>query len=261
MRLPDPFEPVGEHIGIALPGARALFSTRRGGVSDGPFATLNLGLTTPAVSGSLPDAQERVVANRARLAQAIGVPAERFAHGHQVHGREVSVALAPPSGSWARGELGTVAKADGQATALRDVVAIVLTADCLPVALAGEGAVAMVHAGWRGLAAGVIDAGVVALRRLGVGGPIVAAIGPGAGACCYEVGEDVLGVFAGRGASVRDGRHLDLAAIATHDLAAAGVQQVFDVGLCTICSPQSLFFSHRRDGGVTGRQAGVAWRS
>jgi polyphenol oxidase len=131
-------------------------------------------------------------------------------------------------------------EADGQATRLRGVAPMVMTADCLPIALAAPGAVAMLHAGWRGLAAGIVAEGVRALRELGSDGPFEAAIGPGAGGCCYEVGEEVHAQFAAYGEGVRHGH---------------------DVGLCTICSDASLFFSHRRDRGVTGRQAGIAWLS
>jgi YfiH family protein len=139
------------------------------------------------------------------------------------------------------------------------VAPVVLVADCLPIALAADGAVAMVHAGWRGLAGGVIAEGMRAVRGLGAEGDVVAAIGPGAGVCCYEVGEEVHAAFAGHGDAVRDGRNLDLKAIARRELEAAGVAEVHDVDLCTMCGDPSLFFSHRRDGGVTGRQAGVAW--
>ena len=92
--------------------------------------------------------------------------------------------------------------------------------------------------------------------------PLEAAIGPGAGGCCYEVGEEVHAEFAGLATHVRRGRNLDLKAIARDQLhEAAGVSAVHDVGLCTICSDDALFFSHRRDRGVTGRQAGIAWLS
>jgi polyphenol oxidase len=138
----------------------------------------------------------------------------------------------------------------------------VLTADCLPIAIASQGAVAMVHAGWRGLAAGVVSEGVAAVRALGTKERIEAAIGPGAGPCCYEVGEEVHQAFeSSYGATARHGRNLDLKAIARAQLRDAGVATVHDVGLCTICSDPSLFFSHRRDHGVTGRQAGIAWPS
>jgi YfiH family protein len=139
------------------------------------------------------------------------------------------------------------------------VAGVVLTADCLPIAIAGEGAVAMVHAGWRGLAAGIVREGVAAVRELGAQGPLAAAIGPGAGPCCYEVGEEVHAVFEDRGPGIRRGRNLDLKEIARIELRQAGVSGVHDVELCTICSEPSLFFSHRRDRGLTGRQAGIAW--
>jgi copper oxidase (laccase) domain-containing protein len=138
------------------------------------------------------------------------------------------------------------------------VAPVVLVADCLPIALARPGKVGMLHAGWRGLAAGVVAAGVAAF---GDDPPRAAAIGPGAGPCCYETGEEVHAEFADLGPSVRHGRNLDLKAIAAARLHAAGVEEIHDTGLCTICGDPELFFSHRRDGGVTGRQAGVAWRN
>jgi YfiH family protein len=153
------------------------------------------------------------------------------------------------------------APADGQATDRSGVAAVVLTADCVPVALAAPGAVAMLHCGWRGLATGIVAEGVAALRELSAEHGITAAIGPGAGGCCYEVGEEVHAAFAGLGPDVRDGRRLDLKLVARRRLEEAGVTAIHDVGICTLCADRSLFFSHRRDGGVTGRQAGVVWRS
>jgi copper oxidase (laccase) domain-containing protein len=114
----------------------------------------------------------------------------------------------------------------------------------------------MVHAGWRGLAAGVLDEGVAALRDLGAAGPVVAAIGPGAGPCCYEVGDEVRAAFADL-PEARHGRRIDLKAIAAARLRAAGVEELHDAGLCTICDAR--FFSHRREHGTTGRQGGLAW--
>ena len=152
------------------------------------------------------------------------------------------------------------AEEDGQATALDDAAALVFVADCLPVMLVGDGAVAALHGGWRGLAAGIVGEGVAAMRALGAAGALSAALGPGARGCCYEVGEEVHAAFAGvPGARVGE-RNLDLPAIARHSLARAGVETIHDTGLCTICAGDELFFSHRRDGGVTGRQAGVVWR-
>jgi len=223
------FRAAGEHLAIDLPGATALFTTRRGGVSEGPYASLNVGLATQ-------DDPDRVAANRERVREHAG--AARLAQGRQVHGTHVVV----------DGEGGE--EADGQLTTRPGVAAIVLTADCLPVALAAPGAAGVVHAGWRGLAGGVLEAGVAALGS----GPVAAAIGPGIGPCCYEVGDDVRAVFAS------SGRTLDLKAVARARLQAAGVQEIHDCGLCTACDPRR-FFSHRRDRGITGRQAGLAWRS
>jgi YfiH family protein len=221
------FRAAGEHLAIDLPGGTALFTTRRGGVSEGPFASLNLGLWTD-------DDAATVDANRERVRAAAG--AERLAQGRQVHGTRVVV------------DGQGIEDADGQATTARGVAAIVLVADCLPVALAGPERVGVVHAGWRGLAAGVLETGVAAT------GAVAAAIGPGIGPCCYEVGDEVRAIF---GTSERT---LDLKAIARERLRAAGVEMIHDCGLCTACDVER-FFSHRRDHGVTGRQAGLAWRS
>jgi YfiH family protein len=147
-------------------------------------------------------------------------------------------------------------EADGHATALPGLGVMVLTADCLPVALGSVGAVAMLHAGWRGLAAGVLEEGVRAMRDLGGGEEIVAVIGPGAGVCCYEVGAEVHAALGGGGSAAG---HIDLHAIARERLVAAGVDRVRDPGICTICD--LAFFSHRREGARAGRQAGVAWLS
>jgi YfiH family protein len=146
--------------------------------------------------------------------------------------------------------------ADGHASAAEGVAAMVLAADCLPVVLGAQGAVAAVHAGWRGLVAGVLEEGVRALREVGGSGEVVAVLGPCAGPCCYEVGEEVHAAF--RGAH-REGRLIDLRAIASDRLLAAGVAEVRDVVACTICDER--YFSHRREGERAGRQAAVAWLS
>jgi YfiH family protein len=248
MALPAPFQLRDQHLEIELPGARALFTTRRGGFSSGPYATLNLGRLTP-------DEPAAVTRNRELVQERIGAP---LAMVHQVHGSNVKrltdepeIDVGPPDGG--------LEEADGQATARAGLAPMVLTADCLPIAIAGGGAVAILHAGWRGLAEGVLAEGVGALRELGRDGPLEAAIGPAAGRCCYEVGEEVHRQFASYSERARNGSNLDLKLIAGEQLRRAGVQTVHDVGLCTICATESLFFSHRRDRGVTGRQAGIAW--
>jgi len=247
MDLSPPFHWRGEHIGASLPGGEVLFSTRRGGVSEGAFASLNLGRLTD-------DDGANVDANRERLAALVGRPRERFLYGRQVHETTVRRATEPP------GPQRPAADEDGQATALPDAPALVFVADCLPVMLVADGAVAALHGGWRGLAGGILAEGVAALRELGAGGSVRAALGPSARGCCYEVGEEVHAHFAAYDARVGE-RNLDLAAVARAQLAAAGVDEVHDTGLCTMCADPELFFSHRRDGGVTGRQAGVVWRA
>jgi YfiH family protein len=177
--------------------------------------------------------------------------------GRQVHGTVVKRVSAQEGSG---GEAAAI-DADGHATALRGVGAMVLVADCLPVVLGSKGAVAALHAGWRGLAAGVLEEGVRALRELGGEGPISAVIGPGAGPCCYEVGEEVHAAFGEGSAPGRRGpaRNLDLPGLARGRLEAAGVARVEDVGVCTICDER--LFSHRREGARAGRQAGVVWLS
>jgi YfiH family protein len=224
------------HIAVDLGAARGVFTTRRGGVSTGPYASLNLGRMTE-------DDPEAVDENRRRLP----VQWTRVAFGRQVHGADVHRADGP----------GWTDAVDGQATGEPGTAGLVMTADCLPVLLAAEGAVAAVHAGWRGVAAGVLEEGVQALRDVGGTGPVLVALGPCARACCYEVGEEVHAAIPG--ARVGE-RNLDLAGAAHKRLAAAGVDAVMDTGHCTMCSDPALFFSHRRDGGVTGRQAGIVWQ-
>jgi len=134
------------------------------------------------------------------------------------------------------------------------VAALVFVADCVPVALSGPGGVAMLHCGWRGLAAGIIAKGVAAI------GAADAVIGPSIGSCCYEVGDEVLAAFDHLGEGVAADRMLDLPEATRRLLAEAGVEQIETSGLCTSCE-SDLFFSHRRDRGRTGRQAGLVWRS
>jgi polyphenol oxidase len=238
-----------EHDGVRwlrarLPGAVAAFSTRLGGVSDGPFESLNLGLLTG-------DRPASVRANRARLASALDRGPAGMLIGHQVHEASVLTRDRPPEPNPYAQEA-TPPRADGQATAKRTLTPLVQVADCLPVALAGPGAVAMLHCGWRGLAAGLVEHGVEAV------GATAAVIGPGIGPCCYEVGEEVLARFEPLGDGIAAGRMLDLAEVATRLLERAGVTEVERAGICTSCEP-GLFFSHRRDGPRTGRQGGLAW--
>ena len=243
-----PFYALGEHFAVDLDGARVVFTTRRGGFSSGPYESLNLGRLTA-------DRPEDVKRNRAALKEQLGV---QLAYIRQVHGTKVRRVVVAPVDPADGVEL---PECDGQATALPNVAPMVMTADCLPVAVAGRGAVAMLHAGWRGLAGGILAEGIDAVRELGADGRLEAAIGPGAGPCCYEVGEDVHAAFADQELDIRRGRNLDLKAIAREQLDRVGVEVVHDMGLCSICGDPTLLFSHRRDGGITGRQAGVVWLS
>jgi polyphenol oxidase len=185
----------------------------------------------------------------------------RLARGYQVHG--TTVLCSRTDADISAQDSATVqppVEADGQATSVAGIGAMVLTADCLPIALGATGAVAMVHAGWRGLAAGVLEKGVRALRELGGEGDLVAVIGPGAGPCCYEVGEEVHAAFGGaHRAQGPHTRNIDLKAIARDRLLAVGVGEVRDLAICTICDER--FFSYRREGACAGRQGGVAWLS
>ncbi len=226
---------------------RVAFSTRLGGVSEGPFESLNLGVLTG-------DEPRRVTENRRRLLAAVGADPGSATMARQVHGGRVVEAdgggvvtpgavLQPCDGLWS----------DRPGRAM-----LLLTADCFPVALAlrdGGFRLALLHVGWRGLLAGIAAAGVRALA----GGTVAAAIGPGIGPCCYEVGSDVRNRFAGSfGDEVIVGRNLDLAHATEKALRAAGCDSVERTAICTACEAD-LFFSHRRDRGVTGRQGVVAY--
>lgn len=234
-------------IAVELPGARALFSTRKGGVSEGPYASLNLGILTDDDPG-------RVAENRRRLAARAGLAPDSVAMGWQVHEAEVLEWEGPPARGGYAHPGAELPRVDGHATLAAGVALLVLVADCLPVALAAGNRIAMLHCGWRGLAAGIVER---ALERFEE--PPAAAIGPGIGPCCYEVGPEVLEAFAELDGVAR-GRMLDLAAVVRHKLEAAGAGPIEEVGPCTSCRPD-LFFSHRRDGGVTGRQGGLVWRT
>lgn len=226
-----------------LPGARAAFSTRLGGLSAGAYESLNLGVLTD-------DETALVLGNRRLLGAALGIEQGSVLIGRQVHGAEVlRHDRAQRPAPW-REPVPDPPEADGHATAVAGLAPLVFVADCLPIALSGPRGVAMIHGGWRGLAAGIIGTGVEAT------GAVAAAIGPGIGPCCYEVGTGVLAAFAPLGPGLADGRMLDLKRVARRLLERAGVAAIEDAGLCTRCN-QDLFFSHRGAGPSTGRQAGV----
>ena len=224
----------GSALGAELTGGAHVIFTLRGA-----------GNLSTAAGDDIARGAER----REALASELGV--RRLCASRQVHGTHINVVCEPVG----QGAGALPIDADGHATALSGVAVAVLTADCLPVAIGGRGAVAMVHAGWRGLAGGVLEQGAAAVSRLADDGPLQAVIGPCAGACCYEVGPEVMSAF---GLPAERGL-IDLRAIARRRLLAAGVDSVADMGGCTICNESN--FSFRREGAAAGRQAGVAWLS
>ncbi len=217
------------------------FTTREGGVSEGPYASLNLGVRTG-------DDPQRARENRRIACAALGADIGRLANNHQVHSDRVVRAVAGRHGE----------QADGLWTDEPGVPLLALSADCLPIVLVrtdGARAVAVLHAGWKGLLAGVVAEGVKALG----GGALAAAIGPAIGPCCYEVGEEVAGPYRERfGDDVMHGRNLDLWTSAERALRTARVERVERFDRCTSCEPET-FFSHRRDRGETGRQGLIAY--
>src|ERR1700760_4050643 len=197
-------------LGAAADGRGVVgFGSRVGGVSEVPYDSLNIGVLTD-------DADAAVVENRRRLAAAVGVDPHDVPIGLQVHKADLAVHVGPQVPS-PFAEPGTaLEEVDGHVVRGPGLAPLVLPADCLPVALAGPGGVAMLHCGWRGLAAGIIARGAE------MGEATTAAIGPGIGPCCYEVGSEVLDVFADLGEGVAEGRMLDLPEVARRLLARAG---------------------------------------
>ncbi|MDX6619446.1 MAG: purine-nucleoside/S-methyl-5-thioadenosine phosphorylase / adenosine deaminase [Gaiellales bacterium] len=224
------------------------FTTRQGGVSGGGFASLNLGFATP-------DDPVAVAENRRRALMAAGADPARAQSLHQVHGNAVCEPAAHVPGAYLAA--GTRwRKADALVTSEPGLTLIAHGADCLTAALvAADGSrLATVHAGWRGLAAGVLEA---AAER--VGERFSAVVGPGAGPCCYEVGEDVAAQLQERfGDEVVAAGRADLAACAQLALERSGAAEVVCARLCTICD-RERFHSHRRDGRDSGRQAVIAY--
>lgn len=231
----------------APPSVQALFALRAGGVSAGAFAALNLG-------DHVGDAVAHVRENRRRLRQEAGLPSEpRWLR--QVHGTRVADLDAQEPDL----------TADAAVTRRRGVVCAILTADCLPVLLAdaqGE-CIAAAHAGWRGLAAGVLEAAVAAMAVSPAN--LLAWIGPGIGPRHFEVGPEVREAFmaADKGAAAsfvpRSGKFLaDLPLLARRRLAVLGVGRIDAAQTCTYADPRR-FFSHRRDGRC-GRHATLIWK-
>jgi hypothetical protein len=224
------------------------FTTRVGGVSTGAYESMNLGILTEDDPGN-------VVENRRRACASVGADAEEATMAWQQHGPEVR--RAEPRGIVTPGTI--FDRCDGLWSDEPGQAMMVLTADCLPIAVGrangAEPALAVLHAGWRGLLDGIVASGANALG----GGRLAAAIGPAIGPCCYEVGDEVSVPFAEAFGDdvVRDGK-LDLWTAAERALREAGCDEVERTDVCTFCHP-GLFFSHRRDRGRTGRQGVVGY--
>ncbi len=217
------------------PGYLVAFTTRAGGVSRGVYESLNLTTGTG-------DEPALVEENRRIACAALGLDAARLAFNRQVHSPTVHEARAG-----GRGQPG-----DGLWSDEPELPLLAMAADCLPIAIArrdGRRALAVLHAGWRGLAEGVVAAGVAALGA----GAKAAMVGPAVGPCCYDVGAEVAALF---DADLTAGGKLDLWSAAERALRAAGIESVHRADLCTRCHPE-LFFSHRRSGRARGVQGVV----
>jgi len=242
------------------PGVRALSTFRSGGVSTARYASLNLG-------DHVGDSLQAVGENRRRLKAAAGLPAEPE-WLTQVHGTSVvdlDAATTKPVGQAERGASGPVGPADAAFTRRRGRVCAILTADCLPIVLAADSGdlVAAAHAGWRGLAGGVIEATVEALQVAPE--RLMAWLGPAIGPDRFEVGAEVReavlagdsGADAAFAANARGRYMADLSGLARRRLAALGVSRIYGGGHCTYAD-KDRYFSHRRDG-MTGRQGTLIW--
>lgn len=241
-----------------------MVTTRAGGTSAGPYATLNLGYATA-------DEEACVTANRGIVRAAMDIEPDRLVVARLRHGTEVAVFRRDDCGD-SPDRLEVVRPGSSQTARVFDADAVIsdvpglhflLTfADCVPLMFAdpARGIIAAAHAGWRGTAAGMARTVVSAMRREfgSVPGDIYAAVGPSIGPCCYEVGEEVPASFRLHGLTpVMRGPRLDLWESSVSQLEDAGVGTVELAGICTSCNTDR-FFSHRAEGGVTGRFALVA---
>ncbi len=235
-------------------GFLVAFTERESGTSPGPFRSLNLGLRT----GDTPDA---VAANRARVCEALGI--ETFACARQVHGAHVERVTKAQRGCGFSDPATSYRNTDALITSTSGAAVAILTADCFPIALVDPKGrtIAAVHAGWRGVASGIVGKAVGAFDDAS---ELQVVIGPGIGVDHYEVGGDVVAAVSSTvdgGAVTRtsNGRvFLDLGATIERALRACGVRRIESAGVCTACE-EDRFFSYRRDG-VTGRQALIAER-
>jgi len=232
-------------LDLEPPHGRLAFSTRRGGVSEPPYDTLNLGRSTA-------DRPEVVEENRRRLLTSLGLEPRGLAAAGQVHGATAVEVTAP----------GLTPSCDALVTRVPGLVLAVTSADCLPILFVAPGAVAAAHAGWRGIVAGVAEAALATLCRAAGVGPerVQVHLGPCIRDCCYVVGPEVARQFPAESVREIEGElRLSLPSAARVRLLDAGIPgaSFADTGACTACEPH-WYFSHRRDRGVTGRQWGLA---
>ena len=233
-------------FGLPDQGVRAVCTTRQAGSSQGVYQGLNL-------ATHVGDDPRLVMQNRERLADQFDLPGEPL-WLNQVHGAQILEVDQTPLCERLDAE------ADGAITAASNTVLAILTADCLPILLSSyDGSrIAAVHAGWRGLLAGVIEAAVAGFQ----GAPVCAWIGPGIGPCHFEVGPEFKALFPEPGLLLgRPGQQdcLDLPQAAHRCLHRAGVMQVVQSVRCTVCEVDT-FYSYRKEG-VTGRFASLLWRT
>ena len=236
-------------------GVAAAFPTREGGVSPAPYDSLNLGLSTG-------DEPANVLENRRRFCAAVGVPHERLVVPGQVHGATLAWVGETEAGRGAFDRETVIHDHDGLLTAAPGLGLVVSHADCVPVVVAARGAdgpeLAAVHAGWRGMLAGIVGQAAAALARRGR--LLGAVVGPSIGPCCFSVDEELRARFDERFPGSAGRSTVDLWACAARDLEAAGLPPaaVTVAALCTMSDKR--FFSHRRDRGSTGRHLAIAWR-
>lgn len=239
-----------EHLRY-LPWLAHGFTLRGGGISTGSFASLNLGL-------HVGDEADCVIENRNRAATALGFRIGRMVCAQQVHGGSVAVVTGRDVGRGAEKYPDALSGTDALITVETGVLLTLFFADCVPVFLADteKQVVAVVHAGWRGAVAGVVENTVTAMAEEFGSQPtcLRAAVGPGIGACCFEVGEEVAHQFPGYVTRSDAGVRVDLPGAIAGQLRALGVppDNIVVSTECTSCLP-GIYFSHRRDGGRTGR--------
>lgn len=241
---------------LNLPGLQHAIFTRLGGVSQGPFATLNVG-------NSVGDDEAAVAENHARIFAHLGLGSQQVTSPHQVHGNHVALVTGHDAGR-------QIPNTDGLLTATPGVALLLRFADCQPILLYDpvRHALALVHAGWRGVAQGIARRAVEAMKAAFGTDPqqLLAGLGPAIGPCCYTVGHNVAAAMGYAlpdwtqvmSAESEDVWRLDLSAANAQQLRAEGVSSIEQAGICTHCRLDE-FYSHRGDNGQTGRFAVVTY--